>query len=169
MARKKGKSKTKKMKIGRCRSFKIESSRRFETAGKAADELYGGFNDWSSSIAAHGMQAAYSIIAANWAVHGDANGILSNSYAKTSMTIIVSFIGLNLLLTGWMTILYKRRINYANDDKGRWNIEFEKENDRSSSWPYTTFIEQLGSVMRFLKVSFPILAGVIFVLSLFCS
>ena len=113
------------------------------------------------------MQAAYSIIAANWAVYGGANEILSNLFAKTSMAIVVTFIGLNLFFTGWMTILYEDRNVYANSDKERWEREFANETNSGSSWPYTDSIQNLWAFMRFLKISAPILAGVIFVVGLF--
>ncbi len=167
MASIKRKTRPKKKKSHKRKSSDNISSRRFKTAGDAADELYKGFNDWSSSIASHGMQAAYSIIAANWAVYGGANGIMESPYAKNSMAIIVTFIGLNLLFTGWMTFLYTERNKYANDDKERWDKEFRKEIDGSSSWPYTKFIENLGAFMRFLKVGAPVIAGSVFVCGLF--
>ena len=141
-------------------------ARRFDTAGDAAEELFNGFNDWSASISNYGMQASYSVIAANWAVFGSANAILTNNWAKTSMTIVVTFIALNLFLTLWMTRLYRQRVEYANKDKDRWNSEFEDGESMPSAWPYTSTIESLGTVMRLLKTWAPITAGLAFVLGL---
>ena len=141
-------------------------TRRFDNAGDASEELFVGFNDWSASISNYGMQAAYSVIAANWAVFGSSNAILTNSWSKTSMTIVVTFIGVNLFLTLWMTRLYRQRVEYADEDKGRWKSEFGDGENMPSAWPYTSAIELLGTVIRLLKTWAPIIAGIAFVLGL---
>ena len=142
-------------------------TRRFDSAGEASAELFEGFNKWSASINNYGMQAAYSVIAANWAVFGSANAIITNDWAKTSMTIVVIFIGVNLFLTLRMTGLYRQRVEYADDDKDRWNREFEGGENTPSAWPYTSDIQSLGTVIRLLKTWAPILGGIAFVLGLF--
>lgn len=141
-------------------------TRRFETAGDATDELFEGFNDWSASISSYGMQAAYSVIAANWAVYGSANAIITNYWARTSMALVITFIGVNLFLTWRMTVQYQRRLKYADDDKDRWHNEFNHGEDASSAWPYTSSIQSLGASMRLLKTWAPIGAGLIFVMGL---
>jgi hypothetical protein len=142
-------------------------SRRFENAGDATKELFEGFNDWSGAVSTYGIQTAYAVIAANWAVYGNAQTILNNPWAKASMAIIIGFLGVNLLCIGLMTWLYGKRCTYANENNKRWQEEYERENRRSSSWPYTTFIERLGDFMRLLKVWAPVIGGVIFIIGLF--
>ena len=120
------------------------TSRRFSNAGDAVKELFEGFNDWSATVSAHGMYTAYAIIAANWAVYGDAQAIIGNLWAKSSIAIIISFLGLNLFCTWLMTKCYAKRCEYADENKARWSSEFEREKISPSAWPYTKFIERLG-------------------------
>ena len=110
---------------------------------------------------------AYAVIAANWAVYGDAQAIIVNPWAKSSIAIVISFLCLNLFCTWLMTSLYVKRCAYADADKARWSSEFEREKTSPSAWPYTKFIEQLGKFMRLLKVWAPIVGGIVFIIGLF--
>ena len=83
------------------------------------------------------------------------------------MAIIIGFLGLNLLCTRWMTLLYKERCEYANINKERWEKEFNEAATASSPWPYTKLIENLGFLLRMLKTWAPVIAGILFILSLF--
>ena len=142
-------------------------TRRYEVPGDALQELYQGFNTWSVALATYGIHAAYALIAANWAVHGNTNAILANPFAKGSLAVVTGFLGLNLLCTGLMTWLYKLRCMYADQDKKRWLDEFEQTSEGSSPWPYTHFIQGLGEFMRLLRIFAPTAGGVLFILSLF--
>jgi hypothetical protein len=145
------------------------TSRRFSNAGDAVKELFEGFNDWSATVSSYGIQMAYAVIAANWAVYGDAQAIIGNIWAKYSIAIVISFLGLNLFCTWLMTSLYDKRCAYADVDKARWSSEFEREKISPSAWPYTKFIEKLGKFMRLLKVWTPIVGGIVFIIGLFCG
>lgn len=145
------------------------TSRRFSNAGDAVKELFEGFNDWSATVSTYGIHMAYAVIAANWAVYGDAQAIIGNHWAKSSISIVISFLGLNLFCTWLMTSHYYKRCVYANEDKARWSSEFEKEKTSSSDWPYTKFIQRLGKFMRLLKVWAPIVGGIVFIIGLFCG
>jgi len=155
--------------VGTQQSEQIASSRRFADAGEAVKELYDGFNDWSATVSSYGIQMAYAVIAANWAVYGGAQAILENPWAKFSVAIVISFLGLNLFCTWLMTMCYAQRCSYADKDKTRWSKEFENEYTSSSAWPYTKFIEKLGDFIRLLKVWAPIVGGIVFILGLFFS
>lgn len=152
---------------GKSQIDRSSSSRRFINAGDAIKELFEGFNDWSANVSTHGMHTAYAVIAANWAVYGDAQAIIGNLWAKFSIAIIISFLGLNLFCTWLMTLCYTEQYDYADEDRERWSSEFEREKIVPSSWPYTKFIEQLGEFMRLLKVWAPIIGGIFFILGLF--
>ncbi|OGP66471.1 MAG: hypothetical protein A2W27_04430 [Deltaproteobacteria bacterium RBG_16_44_11] len=143
--------------------------RRFSSSGEAVKELQEGFNDWSSILTKHSIEATLAIIAANWAVHGNKEIILNNVWSKWSLTVAIGFLGLNLLASGWITLLLNQRLRYADDDHNRWEDDFQKagKKNKSTPWPYTNFIQRLGSVTRFLKVTFPIIAAILFIVSLF--
>ncbi len=143
--------------------------RRFNSSGEAAKELQEGFNDWSSILTKHSIEATLATIAANWAVHGNAQTILSNVWSKWSLAIAIGFLGINLLGSGWMTYLYNQRRRYADDNQDRWETEFQEAGKitKSTPWPYTDLIQGLGSVTRFLKVTVPMIAALLFIVSLF--
>lgn len=144
------------------------SSRRFKEPGDATKELYEGFNDWCAILTKHSIEAALAVIAANWAVHGSTDVILTNRYSKWSMAAAIGFLGINLAITGWITMQYNSRRRYADDDKNRWAREYEAAGKlKASSWPYTCFMEWLGSFLRFLKVVIPFVSAILFILSLF--
>ena len=153
--------------VGASQSDPTVKSRRFSNAGDAAAELITGFNDWSANISLYGMHMAYAVIAANWAVYGNAQTILSNPWAKYSVAIVILFLGLNLFCTWLMTNSYAERCDYADDDKNRWANEFKNEDAKSSAWPYSKYIENLGDFIRFIKVWVPIVGGIVFILGLF--
>ena len=143
--------------------------RRFSSSSDATKELQKGFNNWSSILTKHSIEATLATIAANWAVHGNAKIILSNAWSKWSLAIAIGFLGINLLGAGWMTFLYNKRRRYADDNKDRWENEYQEAGKKSKStpWPYTHFTQGLGSVLRFLKVTVPIIATLLFIISLF--
>ena len=139
---------------------------RFKSAGEADEELFVGFNAWSAGVSTYGVQTSYAIIAANWAVYGSADKILSNKLAVLSMIIIILFLGINLLCIGWVTKLYEDRCYYANDNKDRWKEEYDNR-ENLPAWPYTIFMERLGDFKHLLNIFAPVVAGVIFIVSLF--
>ena len=145
----------------------VVQARRFQEPGDATRELFEGFNDWSSSLKSYGLQAAYALIAANWAMHGVTDTILSNSWAKWSMVIAVGYIGIHLALAGWMTCLCRRRCTYADADKRRWRIEYNVYETQGSPWPYTQWIQWLGGSIRFLHVVGPLTSGALLIASMF--
>lgn len=140
--------------------------RRFETAGDASQELFDSFKEWSGAVGAYGVQTAYAVIAANWAVYGS-TGAMQDAWAKSSLAVVIIFLALHLICTGWVSMLHLRRIRYANENPRRWEEEFTRKNIISSSWPYTGLIEWLGSLMRFMKVWAPVAGGALFILGLF--
>ncbi len=145
----------------------VNDQSEFKTAGEALKKLGQDFNDWSSILTTHSMQASYAIIAANWAVHSNANAILSNCYSKWSFAIILSFLGLNLLCTQLIVRMHYRQYIYAEKDSKRWQKAFEETRGKRTHWPYTKGIENLGIFMRWLKVWAPALSAFLFIVSLF--
>jgi hypothetical protein len=141
--------------------------RRFTNAGEAHTELVNAFNQWSSFLTTRSIEAALGIIAVNWAVYGSTEKILSNQYAKWSLITVIVFLGLNLLGTYWMAHLSRWRCRYADENRERWNREFNEASKKGSDWPYTPLIHGVGFALRELKVWVPILAGILFLMSLF--
>jgi preprotein translocase subunit SecG len=141
-------------------------ARRFDDAGEALKEVEQAFDDWCSILTSHSLNATYAVIAANWAVHGNHQAILHNGWSKSSMTVALVFLGLNLLMTWWMSRLHDEQSSYAGRDPKRWEKEF-KEKSEDPYWPYTKWITNVGRALRALKVWMPIIAALFLIISLF--
>lgn len=141
--------------------------RRFESSGEASKEVFDNFKNWTSALTARSIQASFAIIAANWAVYGSQQAILANALSKWSLTITLVFLGLNVTATWWMTLLYRRRINFSQADKDRWERQYTQVANRQDPWPYTKLIERLGECMGVAKAFVPLVAGGLFIASLF--
>lgn len=122
---------------------------------------------WSSVVGSLGIQATYAIIAANWAVHSSAGNILSNLYARISVGLCIVFLMLILLFTEWMTEWLTCRWQKADANPELWIKQWEARS--KSKWPYSEGIERLARWLRYLKAGSPIVAGIFFILSLFCK
>ena len=147
-------------------NLKTPKRRRFNDAGDASQEIYDGFNRWSSMLTKHSIEATFAIIAANWAVHGSTKMLLENINAKWSLIIAIAFLGINLLGTSLMTCCYGRRCTYADKDKNRWELEFRAATSKQSPWPYTCCIEWLGTFLRFFRTFAPTVSAWFFIKSL---
>ena len=96
------------------------------------------------------------------------NKNLANCEAKWSLVIAVVILSLNLFLTGIMTFFYYKQIDYADNDKNRWEKEFQDAGEnKSSPWPYNKRIQRLGVFLLYLKVIAPALSTIFFITSLF--
>lgn len=157
----------------------MSNRRRNENAGDYANEIFDSYNAWSAGLGTYSVQAVYALIAANWAVHTNASGILGNVFAKFSIIVAVVFLGLNILATGLISRLCNKRVEHS-EDCDRWDREFKETQDipegttgkrkkELKAWPYTSLIQNVGSFIRILKIWAPVLAGVLFILSLFFS
>ncbi len=154
-------------KITKNNNFGGNDQSEYATAGEGLKKLGQAFDDWASILTTHSVQASYAIIAANWAVHSNANAILANCYSKWSLVVILSFLGLNLLCTQLMIRMHYQQYLYAEKDSKRWQKEFEETRGKRAYWPYTKGIEHLGIFMRWLKVWAPVISTFLFIVSLF--
>jgi hypothetical protein len=131
-------------------------------------ELLDAFNIWSAGLSRHSVQAVYAIIAANWATHVQPNKpILTDTLATWSMGICIVFILANIILSGILTGLHRDRWREAEDKTEKWILDYNNRNDKKSKWPYTNKIENYGTVLRFIRVIIPLIAGGLFLISLF--
>jgi len=143
---------------------------RNENAKKMRDQLQQDFNDWSSLLTDHSLHACYAIIAAIWAVHSDVNAILNNPWAKWSLVMVLSFLGLNIIIEFVQSRLHFNRYYYAEENQERWEQEYKRYNTNQggrSPWPYTKAIENVGIISRCLKVIVPVIAASLLIISIF--
>jgi hypothetical protein len=133
----------------------MNNIRRFKDASEASKEINDQFNDWSSGLSTHSVQAIYAIIAANWAVHSNAAEILNNGAAKWSLIIGIGFLGLNILLVSLLTWLLDKRNQYIAENLNRWEEEFGKSKNIKGVWPYTPFMNKLSTALHILRFAAP--------------
>jgi hypothetical protein len=145
----------------------MSNIRRFKDASEATKEINDQFNDWSSGLSSHSLQAIYAIIAANWAVHRNASDILNNGAAKWSLIIGIGFLGLNILLDSWLTWRLSKRNRYISKNLNRWEYEFGKAKNIVGDWPFTTFMKKLFTALHILRFVAPFTAAGLFIASLF--
>jgi hypothetical protein len=145
----------------------MNNIRRFKDASEASKEINDQFNDWSSGLSTHSVQAIYAIIAANWAVHSNAAEILNNGAAKWSLIIGIGFLGLNILLVSLLTWLLGKRNQYIAENLNRWKEEFGKAENIIGVWPYTPFMKKLATALHILRFAAPFTAASLFIASLF--
>jgi hypothetical protein len=145
----------------------MSNIRRFKDASEATKEINDQFNDWSSGLSSHSLQAIYAIIAANWAVHRNAADILNNGAAKWSLIIGIGFLGLNILLGSWLTWRLSKRNRYISENLNRWESEFGKAENIVGDWPFTTFMKKLSTALHILRFAAPSTSAGLFIASLF--
>jgi hypothetical protein len=145
----------------------MKDIRRFRDASEASKEINNQFNDWSSGLSSHSVQAAYAIIAANWAVHSNTDNIINNGAAKWSLIIVIGFLGLNILLASWLTWRLSKRSQYVAENLTRWDEEFGKAKNIAGVWPYTPFMIKLSTALHILRFAAPSIAAGFLIASLF--
>ena len=152
-------------KVYRARREQKTTARRFASAGDAARELHVHCSDWSVGLGKYGLQIAFALMAANWALYGSQKGILSNPLAKASMAVGFVYLALFLMLAASMFIQLRLRHRYADADKARWTQEFEAAAGKESPWPYTQAVELTGNSMHVLHFVGPLIMGYLLLLS----
>jgi len=146
-----------------------EPARRFKSAADAAAELHEHFGNWTAGLGKYGLQVAFALMAANWALHGANATLLHNPWAKWSMITAVIYLALLLLSMGFMVRESWLRREYADVDKARWAREFRAAADRPSPWPYSAAMERMGNLMAVLHVLGPMLSGALLMISIFAG
>ena len=144
----------------------LDNTTKEEEVGK--QKLEDSFNIWSAGLSRHSVQAIYAIIAANWATHvKPTNPILSDKLAVWSMAFCIAFIMVNIFITGKLTKLHKDQWQEAEDNTESWKRDFRNRNDKNSEWPFTKEIECYGIALHYLRIFVPLIAGSLFLISLF--
>lgn len=143
--------------------------KKYENPGEALKELQETFNAWSEILTNHSVQAAYAVIAANWAAHGKL-GILSNLWSTLSMAVILGFLGINLLVNWYISKLSYGETFWAENNWSAWVKQYEEYqsgDENREFWPYSKKSTIVGKIHRHLKCWAPFVATLFFVISLF--
>lgn len=140
---------------------------RERTAEDALDELNDYYKHWTRMLTTRSIELSFGIIAANWAVHGNANAVLSNGWAKSSIVIIICFFGVDLIGTCGIGELLRRCCSAAGKDRETFVARHDNPKIRPPYWPYTKSIVTVGLLLYLIKLVAPITACFCFLLSLF--
>jgi hypothetical protein len=148
-------------------AVKASAAALYDTPQAALKAVREDYLYWTGRVTDTSLQLSLAVIAANWAVFGTVDAILTSFWARLSMMLIVVGLGVSLIAASLMGTFHGRRIDYAESDGDRWNAEFEATAGRRDPWPFTHTIEMLGSWQRLMKTWLPIAAGLAFLIALF--
>jgi cytochrome bd-type quinol oxidase subunit 2 len=129
----------------------------------ALEKVGAAFNDWSGSLTTASLQMCYAVIGANWIIFQKVGAIRGSWFAKLSMTAVLVALLVNVTASYLMSWLHKGRYKYAEDNADRWRDLFIKCAGTSDPFPYTKWIERVGSVTRLLKFLLPLVGGVLLI------
>jgi hypothetical protein len=121
---------------------------------------------WTGKLTETSVQLSYAVLGANWAVFGSVDKILTNSWSKFSVLLVIVSLALNVLGAKVIAEKHLDRINYAEANPVRWSGEFATTAGKRDPWPFTSAIESLAGAMRTGKTWLPLIAGVLFVMAL---
>ena len=122
---------------------------------------------WTENLTGTSLPLSYAVLAANWAVFGSVDGILTSPWSKVSVALVVVGLGLSVCGAKCMGELHRLRIDNAESDSSRWESEFKETSGKRDPWPFTKAIERLGRAMREAKTWLPLFAGMAFGIALF--
>jgi len=146
----------------------VPSGALFQSPSEALKAVRDEYLYWTGKLTDSSLQLSYAVIAANWAVFGTVDKLLGNFWSKLSMELVMVALLLAAFGAKWMGELHKRRVDHAESDLTRWDTEFNANAGKRVPWPFTNGIELLGRVMREVKVWFPLLAGIAFLIAILC-
>ncbi len=138
----------------------------YQSSNEALKAVRDDYLYWTGRLTDTSIQLSYGVIAANWAVFGSAHEVLTSTWSKLSVGLVIVGLGLSLAGAKWAGELHKARIAYAEADGSRWKAQFEESSAKPDPWPFTQGIESLGRAMREAKTWLPLIAGVLFLIAL---
>jgi hypothetical protein len=138
----------------------------YRTPNEAMQAIREDYLYWTGWLTDTSLQLSYAVIAANWAVFGSVDELLTSFWSKLSVGLVIVSLGLNVAGAKWMGELHRARIDYAETDTVRWQNEFEETAGKRDPWPFTRKIEKLGRGLREAKPWLPILASLSFLMAL---
>ena len=138
----------------------------YESPSEALKVVREDYLYWTGKLTDTSLQLSYAVIAANWAVFGSVDKLLSNFWSQLSMALVIFALLLSVFGAKWMGELHIKQVDHAESDLSRWEAEFRVNAGKRDPWPFTKGIENLGRVMREVKVWLPLLAGIAFLIAL---
>lgn len=136
---------------------------------EAAKAVHKDYLYWTGKLTDSSFELSVLIIAANWAVFGSIERVLNNCWAKSSISLVMLGLGINLAGAWYMAELHRKAFDHAEASPKRWRQEFNTYSGSSNPWPFTKDIESLGRTLRKYKTLLPLGGGILFLVGLVLS
>ena len=144
-------------------------SRLYDSASAGLKSIHKDYLYWTGKLTDSSFQLSLALIAGNWAAFGSLQKILNNSWAKSSLALVIVTLALSLLGANLMGRLHHRQVNLASKNPTQWEKEYESAFGHDAPWPSTKTIDVVGLVMREIKTWLPIASGLCFLVALFTA
>ena len=131
----------------------------YTSAQDALKSINSSFNAWTQALSERSVQLSYALVAANWAVFSSTDRLLANRWAVASLSIVVAFLVVNVVVTRIISEKLRTRYVYAESDPVRWEEEFKKYRGKPVPWPFTSGIDHWARTLREARTWLPLLAG----------
>lgn len=141
----------------------------YENEGDGLTKVHERYHYWTEKLTNSSFELSLSVIAANWAIFGSVQGILTDSWAKYSMAVVLIGLILNLIGTKLMSEWLCKQVNWAEANPESWSNQYKKSLGTSDPWPFTKEIDTLGWYLRQVKTWLPIISVVLLIIGLFLS
>ena len=134
---------------------------------EASKSILSDYHYWTSKTTESSFALSLAVIGANWAVFGSVDKILNNICAEISIAAVILNLVISLLGSGWLGLLLRRRIVYAEKDAPRWEKQFHENKGKSTYWPSTRTIDWSAFMLQAVKILLPVTGGIFFLVALF--
>ena len=139
----------------------------YESSADGYKKVRDEYEYWTGKLTDTSMQLSYAVIAANWAVFGTANQVLHNRYSKWSIALVLFSLVVNLFGSWLLGELHRSRAVGAETRSVEWKLEWKRYKEHTNPlWPFTRSIIAVATVMRQIKVWFPLAGGGLFLIAL---
>jgi len=118
---------------------------------------------WTGKLTESSFQMSVALIGANWAVFGSLDRVLENVWSQVSIAVTIVGLGASLIGTMLMGEMHRFRVQYAEENPDRWSEEFKDTAGKIDPWPFTSAIEKLGSIIRWIRWLSPVIGGAFFI------
>lgn len=131
----------------------------FIDPNEALKELRDSYHYWTGHITKSSLELSVAVIAGNWAAFGSVSRLIESQWAIASIVFVGLALALNFVSALVLGELHLRRINYAEADPARWKKEFMETAGTNNPWPFTKWIQNIGSVSRQLRIWLPLFSA----------
>lgn len=116
-------------------AVKTTTSALYATPADALKAVRDDYLYWTGRVTDTSLQLSFGVIAANWAAFGSTDSILSNFWAKSSLTAALTSLAVSLVVAAVTGTLHSQRVDYAESNLERWGAQYEATKNKRDPWP----------------------------------